>query len=79
MKYLYTLLLGLRDDLEASEDKEVPQHIVDLNTGLTETVIADMEKRVGKLMADDCIGADGYPTYPSALSVLPLFQIGISV
>lgn len=30
-----------------------------------------MEKRVGKLMADDCIGADGWGGYPFAPVILP--------
>ena len=50
---LKTMAFGFRGMIWGSENKEVPQHIVDLGTQLTEAVVADMEKRVGKLTADD--------------------------
>lgn len=50
---LKTYAFGFRGIVWGSEMKEAPQHIVDLGTKLTASVIADMEKRVGRLTADD--------------------------
>ena len=44
---------GFRGMIWGSEKKEASPHITELGTKLTESVIADMEKRAGKLTADD--------------------------
>ena len=44
---------GFRGMIWGSEKKEASPHITELGTKLTESVIANMEKRAGKLTADD--------------------------